>query len=314
MKRVLVAVGWVLLFTLLGAVGLAGVSAGLLAHPLGKRAVEAIALAMALGGGTALLGALGLLLFDRLPGVPVWPQPGAGLGLGAGLWGMAGFFLAMMAGGAGAVLVIVDAGFVRLLAHGGGVPDLGGVGLIATAALGGEASAGLWLAWVLRRLGAGAVAAGWCPALPAAYREAAAFALPIVLVVGLIARLAPPNAHKLDQLDMAKLMHGPVALQVAMMAVILLVAPVLEEIAFRGIGLGGIKARLGPGWAVVITSFVFVGLHAGEKLSYLPGFIDVGLLALGACLLRLRHDSVRPGILLHILYNLGGAVVAGLMT
>jgi len=40
-------------------------------------------------------------------------------------------------------------------------------------------------------------------------------------------------------------------------------------------------------------------------LLHLPGFLDIALLALAACWLRLRCQTIRPGILLHMTYNTG---------
>ncbi|WP_298283371.1 CPBP family intramembrane glutamic endopeptidase, partial [Acidocella sp.] len=200
-----------------------------------------------------------------------------------------------------------------VMARAGGVPDLGGAAFLGTATLAGELAAALWLAWVLRRLGTGARAAGWCQAPARAYGAALLLAVPILAVVAGIARISPPDAARLDRLGLTVLLDGPVALQAAMLGLILLAAPVVEEICFRGIALGGISARLGRFWGVVITSLAFSALHAGEKLAYPPGFLDVGLLALGACWLRLRFGSVKPGILLHMVYNLGGLAVAAMM-
>ena len=50
-------------------------------------------------------------------------------------------------------------------------------------------------------------------------------------------------------------------------------------------------------------------VHAPQKIYYPPGFLDVGLVAVAAVLLRLKYHSIRPGILLHILYN-GGSMLA----
>jgi hypothetical protein len=51
--------------------------------------------------------------------------------------------------------------------------------------------------------------------------------------------------------------------------------------------------------------------HAPEKMYYPPGFIDVGLMAAAAVMLRLQYRSIRPAILLHVLYNAGSMLAAG---
>ena len=86
-------------------------------------------------------------------------------------------------------------------------------------------------------------------------------------------------------------------------------APVLEEIIFRGIAFAGLAARFGTVRAAIVSVALFVLVHAPQKIYYLPGFLDVGLVALAAVWLRLKYRSIRPGILLHILYN-GGSMLA----
>jgi membrane protease YdiL (CAAX protease family) len=180
---------------------------------------------------------------------------------------------------------------------------------LAGMVLAGELTVGLWLAWSLRRLGPHYVADGsprgvaWRPAPLTAYAQAVLLALLLSLVVAALFRLAPPDLNAVQNLASAKLFSGPPLTILLMLGVVLLLGPVLEEIAFRGIGFAGIAARLGPGGATLLTTALFLAAHAPEKLHYLPGFLDVGLLALAACHLRLRYGSIRPAILLHILYN-----------
>jgi membrane protease YdiL (CAAX protease family) len=108
---------------------------------------------------------------------------------------------------------------------------------------------------------------------------------------------------------MAKLfsVSGPALLLPILIATFL--APALEEIIFRGIAFAGLAARLGTVWAAIVSVVLFVVVHAPQKIYYPPGFLDVGLVALAAVLLRLKYRSIRPGILLHILYN-GGSMLA----
>jgi membrane protease YdiL (CAAX protease family) len=56
-----------------------------------------------------------------------------------------------------------------------------------------------------------------------------------------------------------------------------------------------------------------MAVHAPEKIYYPAGFIDVGLMAAAAAWMRVKFGSIRPGILLHVLYNAGLLFAAGTM-
>jgi membrane protease YdiL (CAAX protease family) len=106
-------------------------------------------------------------------------------------------------------------------------------------------------------------------------------------------------------MDLAQLLQGPPAIALLAAVVVVIMAPIIEEVLFRGLAFAGIAARLGPVWAVIITTLIFTALHAPEKLLYLPGFADVAAVALVSCGLRLRYRSIRPGIAMHFMYNFG---------
>lgn len=84
-----------------------------------------------------------------------------------------------------------------------------------------------------------------------------------------------------------------------------LVAPVVEEIIFRGILLVPLNRRLGPAAAVAISSLAFGLMHVADPASVVPLALLGALLAM----LRLRDGSLGPPILLHVLNN---AVAFGL--
>ncbi len=77
------------------------------------------------------------------------------------------------------------------------------------------------------------------------------------------------------------------------------VAPaIMEELLFRGVMMGAYRGVMGPGLALMVTSLMFMGLHAMPIVF--PVLLVVGLV-LGY--LRLRSGSVYPCILLHFVHN-----------
>jgi membrane protease YdiL (CAAX protease family) len=80
-----------------------------------------------------------------------------------------------------------------------------------------------------------------------------------------------------------------------------LVAPIAEEVFFRGFLFPVLKARAGVVWGVVITGALFSVVHAlGSPVEAL---VVLFVLGAGLCLLYLRTGSLLPCIGLHALNN-----------
>ena len=86
---------------------------------------------------------------------------------------------------------------------------------------------------------------------------------------------------------------------------VLVLAPPIEELMFRGVLYGGFARRWRPRVAGVVTTALFVALHATELGTFLPAWLVIA--ALGALTLRARlvTGSLVPAIALHASYNLG---------
>ncbi len=90
---------------------------------------------------------------------------------------------------------------------------------------------------------------------------------------------------------------GAVPVQVLL---IVIAAPVSEEVCFRGMLFGGLREKLPRLGAAAISGLVFGGLHALTGVSAVPPLIVFGFLL---ALLYEKTGSIVPGILLHMLNN-----------
>lgn len=90
---------------------------------------------------------------------------------------------------------------------------------------------------------------------------------------------------------------GPIATQVLLIAIL---APISEEICFRGMLFGGLRERLPRLAAALVTGVIFGGLHAFTGITAVPPLMVFGFLL---SLLYERTGSIVPGILLHVLNN-----------
>lgn len=99
-----------------------------------------------------------------------------------------------------------------------------------------------------------------------------------------------------EQKDIAEA-FGTVPVQILLIVV---AAPVSEEICFRGMLYGGLRERL-PRWgAALIAGLLFGALHALTGVSAVPPLVAFGVVL---CLLYEKTGSIVPGILVHMLNN-----------
>ena len=96
--------------------------------------------------------------------------------------------------------------------------------------------------------------------------------------------------------------------RIAVIILAIFLAPPIEELLFRGILLGGLNRSFGLKWGVGISIFIFVIIHFGEAMHYLPSFLGIGLMACSATWVRLSSGSIGPAIGVHFGYN---SVVVG---
>jgi membrane protease YdiL (CAAX protease family) len=81
---------------------------------------------------------------------------------------------------------------------------------------------------------------------------------------------------------------------------IVVAAPISEEVCFRGMLFGGLRERLNKWWAAALAGAVFGLLHALTGISAVPPLVVFGFIL---CLLYEETGSIVPGILLHMLNN-----------
>lgn len=86
-------------------------------------------------------------------------------------------------------------------------------------------------------------------------------------------------------------------------SIMVLLAPIPEELICRGYFYEGFKNNLGIKWAAIIVTVIFVLLH-GPQLSFSPimlGFISI--MAIAVIIIRIKTDSLTKCIIVHQIYN-----------
>lgn len=319
MKKFFFAAVWLVVFVGLGVVAAWAPAGAAITH--GFHLKRGLLLAFLIAG--PLAGLLAFILAARkrwLPGL----RPARTV-LPWGIWQALGLFLGfVLMQGVGAFIcgflisasVNLSAGFEAGLHH---LPfHVTHVRALIPTILGGYLTSALWCIWFIRRRGPallrhrGVTGIAWAPAARHDYVTAALLAGIITLVMVIMFQILPPNPAAVRTMPVVQAFGHPGWPIVFLLLLAVCLAPPTEEFVFRGGIFSAIAGRFGPLWAGIVTTAVFVAIHAPEKIHYPLGFIDVGMLAGGAAWLRVRAGSIRPGILLHVLYNIGAIIAAGL--
>jgi len=211
-------------------------------------------------------------------------------------WGLGDFFLAAVVGIVGATIASIP-----FLDANGSLPV---AGLVASML--GQAAATLgFLELIARVKGRGSLAAdfglalswrdlGWAPA-----------GLLFSIVAGLallpVSWLAGDDAGQevVKQFEQAR---GGV--QIIFAVAVVVVAPLIEELVYRGVLLRSLLRRMSPAWAVFVSASIFGLAHVlfdpGAYVA-LPALVALGCLA---AVLTVRSGNLSRAILLHAGFNL----------
>jgi membrane protease YdiL (CAAX protease family) len=88
---------------------------------------------------------------------------------------------------------------------------------------------------------------------------------------------------------------------VAVCVLVTVVAPIAEEVFFRGYFFGALRNWRGPWPAALLTGAVFGAIHAGSAPSKL--LVPLAILGVMLCVIRWRSGSLLPCIALHAINN-----------
>lgn len=122
--------------------------------------------------------------------------------------------------------------------------------------------------------------------------------LPVVVLVQWVATLGRPAAESVQPI-LEFWMSNPDFISRGLVALMALVmAPLAEEVIFRGYLYGVARRYVGRGWAIAATALLFAGIH-----GHLPALPGLCVLAVMLTLAYERFRSLWAPILLHSTFN-----------
>ncbi|HET6588118.1 MAG TPA: CPBP family intramembrane glutamic endopeptidase [Oleiagrimonas sp.] len=99
-------------------------------------------------------------------------------------------------------------------------------------------------------------------------------------------------------------LHVSLGMRVTLAVLVVCVAPLVEELIFRGVLLSGLMSRMKAGWAVALSALIFGCVHLPDfKFAWyaIPALVLLGVVL---ALLRLRTRSLWPAMAAHAANNL----------
>ncbi len=125
--------------------------------------------------------------------------------------------------------------------------------------------------------------------------------IPVALLLLLVLMLSSGLLTRTGPSPMGDFVEAPGGL--AVVVVIALTAPFVEELAFRGFLFPVLQGKVGTGWAVAGTALVFVAIH-GPQYAWKPfSLLPLGVVALVLTLQRARSGSLTPSLITHQVYD-----------
>jgi membrane protease YdiL (CAAX protease family) len=103
--------------------------------------------------------------------------------------------------------------------------------------------------------------------------------------------------------DLDKLIQSSFSARVATAFLAVATAPLVEEIVYRGVLYPAIQRLLGMGWAVVVVTVMFAGVHVPQYKNNIGVIVVITILSVVLTLVRAWTDRLLPSVVIHLIFN-----------
>jgi hypothetical protein len=227
---------------------------------------------------------------------PGWGIPGLGASRSPIRWGLGDFFLAWVVGIIGATIAIVPFG-----TEDGKVPV---AGLVASM-LGQSAAMLGFLEYVARRKGRGSLAADFGFSVRAGDAVWILAGLGTSLALGfLLLPISLSAGDDAGQEVVKQFQQAQGTVQILFAIGVVVVAPVIEELVYRGLLLRSLLRRMSPAAAIFVSGVVFGGTHVVLDPGAYVAFPALAAMGVISAVLAVRSGELSRSIFFHAGFNL----------
>lgn len=140
---------------------------------------------------------------------------------------------------------------------------------------------------------------------PTSWARAAGISALVIVAVLIVGAAVAPFGNPEQEQGLIPERWDPdrIAQFVAFAVVVIVVAPIVEELMFRGVGYALLE-RFGRAAAIVLVGIAFGLMH-----GLVAGFPVIATFGIGLAYLRARTRSIYPCILLHASFNAAGLAI-----
>jgi len=140
---------------------------------------------------------------------------------------------------------------------------------------------------------------------PTSWRLAAGIGAGVLVAVFVVSAIVAQfgNAEREQGLIPEHWDSSRIAPFAAFCVVVVVIAPIVEELLFRGVGYGLLE-QFGQYPAIVLVGLSFALVH-----GLIAGFAVIAVFGAGLALVRAKTDSIYPGMLLHASFNAFGLAI-----
>jgi membrane protease YdiL (CAAX protease family) len=135
-------------------------------------------------------------------------------------------------------------------------------------------------------------------ALPALGFRAVSWKWPVLGTLGTLVLSVAVSQLGIEPQGVKQVVKGLPGNMLVALALLAVLAPLVEELIFRGLIYGWVAGRWGSGWGWLVSSIAFAAAHF--ELAHVVLVLPLGLLF---GWLRRRTDSLLPSLVAHILNN-----------
>ncbi len=103
--------------------------------------------------------------------------------------------------------------------------------------------------------------------------------------------------------DLDILIESSLYTRVATALVAVVTAPLIEEVIYRGVIYPAIERVMGVGFAVVVVSLLFAGIHVYQYRTNLAVILVITLLSITLTVARAATGKMLPSFIIHLVFN-----------